>query len=48
MTTPNALSADVDLMRSLNQILLDLGNAVRDGAEDVAEADRRAAGVWGR
>ncbi|MEI7716953.1 MAG: WXG100 family type VII secretion target [Mycobacterium sp.] len=33
---------------ALNQILLELGNAVRDGAEDVAEADRRAAGVWGR
>ncbi|OBG34561.1 type VII secretion protein EsxT [Mycobacterium alsense] len=33
---------------ALNQILVDLGNAVRDGAEEVANADRRAAGAWGR
>lgn len=33
---------------ALNQILVDLGNAVRDGADEVADADRRAAGVWGR
>ncbi len=33
---------------ALNEILVDLGNAVRDGAEDVAAADRRAAGVWMR
>jgi WXG100 family type VII secretion target len=33
---------------ALNEILVDLGNAVRDGAEEVANADRRAAGVWGR
>jgi WXG100 family type VII secretion target len=33
---------------ALNEILLDLGNAVRDGAEEVADADRRAAGVWAR
>jgi WXG100 family type VII secretion target len=33
---------------ALNQILVDLGNAVRDGAQDVADADRRAAGVWAR
>ncbi|BBY32904.1 WXG100 family type VII secretion target [Mycolicibacter minnesotensis] len=32
----------------LNQILVELGNAVRDGAADVADADRRAAGAWGR
>lgn len=32
----------------LNQILVDLGNAVRDGVADVAQADRRAAGAWGR
>ncbi|OBH18145.1 MULTISPECIES: WXG100 family type VII secretion target [unclassified Mycobacterium] len=32
----------------LNEILVELGNAVRDGAEEVANADRRAAGVWGR
>src|SRR5271167_3567888 len=32
--------------RALNEILVDLGNAVRDGAEDVAAADHRAAGVW--
>lgn len=33
---------------ALNEILMDLGNAVRDGAEDVAAADHRAAGVWTR
>jgi WXG100 family type VII secretion target len=33
---------------TLNEILVELGNAVRDGAEEVANADRRAAGVWGR
>ncbi|ORB85714.1 WXG100 family type VII secretion target [Mycobacterium kansasii] len=33
---------------ALNEILIDLGNAVRDGAEEVAHADRRAAGTWGR
>jgi WXG100 family type VII secretion target len=33
---------------ALNQILVDLGNAVREGSEDVANADRRAAGVWAR
>jgi len=33
---------------ALNESLLDLGNAVRDGAEEVADADRRAAGVWAR
>ncbi|OBI50070.1 type VII secretion protein EsxT [Mycobacterium kyorinense] len=33
---------------ALNEILVDLGNAVRDGADDVAGADRRAAGVWAR
>jgi WXG100 family type VII secretion target len=33
---------------ALNEILVDLGNAVREGAEDVAAADHRAAGVWGR
>jgi WXG100 family type VII secretion target len=33
---------------ALNQILVDLGNAVRDGAEEVANADRRAAGIWAR
>jgi WXG100 family type VII secretion target len=32
----------------LNEILTDLGNAVRDGADDVAAADHRAAGVWAR
>ena len=31
---------------ALNEILVDLGNAVRDGADDVANADRRAAGLW--
>jgi WXG100 family type VII secretion target len=33
---------------ALNQMLVDLGNAVRDGAQEVADADRRAAGVWAR
>ncbi|MDT5248500.1 MAG: hypothetical protein QOJ28_1134 [Mycobacterium sp.] len=32
---------------ALNDILFRLGNAVRDGAEDVADTDRRAAGAWG-
>jgi WXG100 family type VII secretion target len=33
---------------ALNEILVDLGNAVRAGADDVAAADHRAAGVWTR
>lgn len=33
---------------TLNEILVDLGNAVRDGADEVANADRRAAGMWAR
>ncbi|BBX74765.1 WXG100 family type VII secretion target [Mycobacterium shinjukuense] len=33
---------------ALNDILFDLGNAVRDGADEVASADRRAAGGWTR
>jgi len=33
---------------ALNEILVDLGNAVRDGADDVAAADHRAAGGWAR
>lgn len=33
---------------ALNQILIDLGAAVHAGATDVADADRRAAAVWGR
>jgi WXG100 family type VII secretion target len=33
---------------ALNEILVDLGNAVRDGSDDVAAADHRAAGVWTR
>jgi WXG100 family type VII secretion target len=33
---------------ALNEILVDLGNAVRDGADDVAAADHRAAGAWVR
>ena len=33
---------------ALNEILVDLGNAVRDGADDVASADHRAAAVWAR
>ena len=33
---------------ALNEILVGLGNAVRDGAQGVADADRRAAGAWAR
>ena len=33
---------------ALNEILVDLGNAVRDGSGEVANADRRAAGTWAR
>jgi WXG100 family type VII secretion target len=33
---------------ALNEIMVDLGNAVRDGAQEVADADRRAASVWAR
>ena len=33
---------------ALNEILIRLGNAVRDGADDVADTDRRAARAWGR
>jgi len=32
---------------ALNEILVNLGNAVRDGADDVADTDRRAAAAWG-
>jgi WXG100 family type VII secretion target len=32
---------------ALNDILFRLGNAVRDGADDVAGTDRRAATAWG-
>lgn len=32
---------------ALRDILVRLGTAVRDGAADVADADRRAAGMWG-
>ncbi len=32
---------------ALNDILFGLGNAVRDGADDVAAVDRSAAGAWG-
>jgi WXG100 family type VII secretion target len=31
---------------ALNEILVNLGNAVRDGADDMANTDRRAAGTW--
>lgn len=34
--------------QALNDILVTLGNAVRDGAGDVAESDVRAAGAWMR
>jgi ESAT-6 family protein len=33
---------------ALNDILFRLGNAVRDGADDIAATDRRAASAWGR
>lgn len=33
---------------ALNEILVALGRAVRDGADEVAGVDRRAAGAWGR
>ncbi len=32
---------------ALNEILFSLGNAVRDGADDVAATDRAAARAWG-
>jgi len=32
---------------SLNEILFSLGNAVREGADDVAATDRSAANAWG-
>ena len=32
---------------ALNDILFSLGNAVRDGSDDVAATDRRAASAWG-
>ena len=32
---------------ALHDILIRLGNAVRDGAAEVAEADRNAARLWG-
>jgi WXG100 family type VII secretion target len=32
---------------ALNEILFSLGSAVRDGADDVAATDRRAAHAWG-
>jgi len=32
---------------ALNEMLHALGNAVRDGADDVAATDRRAAAAWG-
>lgn len=31
---------------ALNEILVELGHAVRDGADELAGADRRAAGTW--
>lgn len=32
---------------ALNEILFSLGNAVRDGSDDVAATDRNAASAWG-
>ncbi|GFG51975.1 WXG100 family type VII secretion target [Mycolicibacterium agri] len=32
---------------ALNEILFSLGNAVRNGADDVAATDRSAASAWG-
>ena len=31
---------------ALNDLLMRLGNAVRDGAGEIADTDRRAAGAW--
>ena len=31
---------------ALNDILVNLANAVRDGSDEVADTDRRAAGAW--
>lgn len=31
---------------ALNEILVNLGNAVRDGAGEMASTDHRAAGIW--
>ncbi|HZU49413.1 MAG TPA: WXG100 family type VII secretion target [Mycobacterium sp.] len=33
---------------ALNEMLVDLGNAVRAGSDDVASADRQAASIWRR
>ena len=33
---------------ALNDILFRLGNAVRNGADEMAATDRRAANAWGR
>jgi len=32
---------------ALNEILVNLGNAVRDGSDEVAATDRSAANAWG-
>jgi WXG100 family type VII secretion target len=32
---------------ALNDLLVRLGNAVRDGTEEIAATDRRAASAWG-
>jgi WXG100 family type VII secretion target len=32
---------------ALNEILFNLGNAVRDGSDEVAATDRAAANAWG-
>ena len=32
---------------ALNEILINLGNAVRDGSDEVAATDRSAANAWG-
>jgi WXG100 family type VII secretion target len=32
---------------ALTDRLVSLGNAVREGSDDVADTDRRAAGAWG-
>jgi len=32
---------------ALNEILFNLGNAVRDGSDEVAATDRSAANAWG-
>ena len=38
---------ELPVREDFNDILISLGNAVRDGADDVAATDRSAARAWG-